>query len=38
MRDQYVDLRPDETRAVEVEWQGAWYPGELEVYRRVRGE
>ena len=32
--DQYVDLRPDDTRDVTVEWQGAWYAGELEAYLR----
>ena len=37
MTDQYVDLRPDDTRPVEVEWNGSWYPGELEAYRRVDG-
>lgn len=37
MPDRYVDLRPDDTRDVEVEWQGAWHAGELQAYRRTAG-
>lgn len=38
MPDQYVDLRPGDTRTVEVEWDGSWYKGELQAYRRVDGQ
>jgi len=38
MSDQYVDLRPDDTRSVEVEWEGHWYVGELQACRRQAEE
>src|SRR4051794_12540077 len=37
--DIYDDLRPDRIREVEVQWDDdRWYPGWLEVWRRVAGE
>lgn len=33
----YVDLRPDDTRPVQVEQGGTWWPGELECYRERDG-
>ena len=34
----YVDLRPDDTRRVQVRLDdGIWVDGELEVYRKVEG-
>lgn len=33
----YVDLRPDDTRPVEVEQDGTWWLGQLECYRERDG-